>query len=83
MCLGLSDEGTVSFETHPGPGRHPEYRPNRHFRAFFRNRLVQSAQREILLQYTGDEVYRYDAAATGLLGVQGTLPETIALVLAR
>ncbi|MCI0695958.1 carbohydrate binding domain-containing protein [candidate division KSB1 bacterium] len=46
----------------------------------FRNRLIQSAQREILLQYTRDEIYRYDAEATGLLGVQGKLPETIAFV---
>jgi len=46
----------------------------------FRNRLIQRAQREILLQYTRDEVYGYDAEATGLLGVQGRLPETLALV---
>jgi hypothetical protein len=46
----------------------------------FRHRLIQSAQREIFLQYTRDEIYRYDAEATGLLGVQGRLPETIALV---
>ncbi len=45
----------------------------------FRHRLIQSAQREILLQYTRDEVYRYDAEATGLLGVRGRLPETVAL----
>jgi hypothetical protein len=46
----------------------------------FCHRLIQSAQREILLQYTRDEIYRYDAEATGLLGVQGRLPETIALI---
>ncbi len=50
------------------------------FSQIFRQRLIQRAQRQILLEYTRDEVYRYDAGVTGLLGVEGTLPETVALV---
>lgn len=50
------------------------------FSQIFRQRLIQRAQRQILLEYTRDEVYRYDAGVTGLLGVEGALPETVALV---
>ncbi len=49
------------------------------FAQIFRQRLVAPAQREVLLEYTGEEVYEYDRKKTGLLGVQGNLPETIAL----
>ncbi|MGH7454494.1 MAG: T9SS type A sorting domain-containing protein, partial [bacterium] len=46
----------------------------------FRNRLIQRAHREVRLEYTNAEVYRYDAELNGLLGVQGYLPEALALV---
>ncbi|MGH7600610.1 MAG: T9SS type A sorting domain-containing protein, partial [bacterium] len=46
----------------------------------FCSRLIQRAHREVRLEYTNAEVYRYDAELNGLLGVHGYLSESLALV---